>query len=38
VRVEEKIIDISCNINLLMESLENKLGTFLEVGGSKLQV
>jgi hypothetical protein len=33
VRLEEKVIDISCNMSLLMVALASKLRPFIEVGG-----
>jgi hypothetical protein len=33
-KLEEQVIDISCNMALLMVALENKFGPFGEVGGS----
>jgi hypothetical protein len=32
--LEEQVVDISCNMVLLMESLVNKFVSFREVGGS----
>jgi hypothetical protein len=34
VRLEEKVVDIYCNMTLLMMSLENKIRLFGEVVGS----
>jgi hypothetical protein len=38
VRLEEKVVDISCNMALLMVALVNKFGPFGEVGGSNSEV
>jgi hypothetical protein len=38
VRLEEKVVDISHNMALLMSSLANKFGTLREVSGSNLVV
>ena len=37
-RLEEKFIDISLNISLLMETLLSKLKLFGEVGGSNFEI
>jgi len=37
-KIEEKVVDISSNMALLMEALSNKFETFEEVGSSKLEV
>jgi hypothetical protein len=33
-RIEEKVVHISHNMALLLETIENKFGAFGEVGGS----
>jgi hypothetical protein len=38
VRLEEKVVDISCNMALLMVALANKLRPFGEVGGSNSEI
>jgi hypothetical protein len=38
VRLEEKVIDISCNMTLLMVALANNLRPFREVGGSNSEI
>jgi hypothetical protein len=38
VRLEEKVIDISRNMSLLMVALARKLGPFREVGGSNSEI
>jgi hypothetical protein len=37
-RLEEKVTDLSRNMSLLMEDLENKMRPFKEVGGSKSKI
>jgi hypothetical protein len=37
-RIEGKFVDISRNMVLFMEDLENKFGPFREVGGSNSEV
>jgi hypothetical protein len=36
-RLGAQVVDISRNMNLLMEALENKLGPFRDDGGSNLE-
>jgi hypothetical protein len=37
-KMEEKVIDFSCNMALLMVDLDNNLGPLGEVGGSNSEV
>jgi len=34
-KLEAEVVDISCNMTILMETLENKFGPFEEFGSSK---
>jgi hypothetical protein len=38
VKLEEKFVDISCNMALVMVALENNFGTFGEIGIYNLEV
>jgi hypothetical protein len=38
VRLEEKVVDISCNMSLLIVALKRKIRPFKEVGGSNYEI